>query len=450
MRRKLSNIERVLDGNLMCLVSLEGSVSLDQLRSALSRVQRRHPALRALIREESDGLYYEEDCAPEIPLHIVSGASEEDYRHECEMELTTVFAYDQPQLRTVWLQSERRSDLLLTTSHRICDGKSIFILVKEILQALYSDGEPIPYAPITTQDIIGGYRPAQPWKLKLKVQMLNGLLRVIPSPRQEPEKMEHFAEWKANATLLDALKECCKVEGVSVHAALVVALERALFAVLGNRLPKHIDNQIDPRRGTFSMLRNDVLFFGGGSFKVRTGQAAEMEFWATARAIYKNMKGQIEQELLNIPRRFHFVEALRPLTDGQVQLIMRLIESLQFYRRSSFALSNIGNIVIDDSGAPFRLKDLRLYVHSFKTRALGLMTYTLNGEMHFYCVSHDRCLSPDQVNALKREFMAELQHQAMRNDDDPARASQVAIYETLQESPGGVPLSCMRPPDARA
>jgi hypothetical protein len=249
--------------------------------------------------------------------------------------------------------------------------------------------------------------------------------------------MEHSSEWKGNAVLLDALKARCKVEGVSVHAALVVALERALFALLGKKLPKHIDNQIDPRRGNFSTLKRDALFFGGGSFKVRTRQAGEMEFWATARAIYKDMNGQIEQELLNIPRRFHFIEALRPFTDGQVQSIMRLTEALQFRRRNSFALSNIGNIVIDDRGAPFRLNDLRLYVHSFKTRALGLVTYTVNGEMYFYCVSHDKCLSHDQVKALKREFMAELEHQTMHTDDDPAGLSQVAIHETFTKSTGG-------------
>jgi hypothetical protein len=89
------------------------------------------------------------------------------------------------------------------------------------------------------------------------------------------------------------------------------------------------------------------------------------------------MKGQIDQELLNIPRRLHFIEALRPLTNGQVRSIMRLSEALQFHRRSSFTLSNIGNIVIDDSRAPYRLRDLRLYVHFFKTRALGLVTYTV-------------------------------------------------------------------------
>ena len=427
MKRKLSNIEHILDGNVMCLVSLDGCFSLDQIRSALSRVQGRHPALRSLIREGSDGLYYEDDCAPQIPLHIVSGASEDDRRRECERELTTDFAYDQPQLRAVWLQSEGKSDLLFTTSHRICDGKSIFILVKEILQSLYIGRELVLYAPISVQDIIGGYRPPQPGKFRLQLRMLNGLLSLIPSARREPEKMEYCSEWKANATFLDALKARCKVERVSLHAALIVALERALFAVLGKRLPKHIDNQIDPRRGNFSALKNDALFFGGGSFKVRTGQAADMEFWATARAIYKDMKGQIDQELLNIPRRLHFIEALRRLTDGQVRSIMRLSEALQFRRRSSFALSNIGNIVIEDSQAPFRLRDLRLYVHSFKTRALGLVTYTVNGEMYFYCVSHYKCLNPRHVAALKCELMAELQHQAMRSEDDPASASHVLI-----------------------
>src|SRR5258705_8349719 len=114
MRWKLSHLEHIVDVNIVCFIRLEGSVSLDRLRSALSRVQRKHPALRALIREEPDGLYYEADSAPEIPLRIVPRMTEDDYRRECQTELTAVFAYDQPQLRAVWLRSEPESDLLLT------------------------------------------------------------------------------------------------------------------------------------------------------------------------------------------------------------------------------------------------------------------------------------------------------------------------------------------------
>ena len=118
MKRKLSRIEHVLVGNVVCFVSLEGHVTYDQLRLALSRVQRKHPALRALIRAEADGLYYEDDPSVEIPLRVAGG----DYWPECEKELATQFDYDKPQLRVVWLQRSSGADLLFATSHRICDG----------------------------------------------------------------------------------------------------------------------------------------------------------------------------------------------------------------------------------------------------------------------------------------------------------------------------------------
>jgi hypothetical protein len=83
-------------------------------------------------------------------------------------------------------------------------------------------------------------------------------------------------------------------------------------------------------------------------------------------------------------------------------------------RLQHFAVSNLGNIEFCD-GTPFRPIDLRLYVHSFKTRVLGWFTYTFDGEMRFYCVSNDNCMSCGQVDALKREFMAVLQCQAIES-----------------------------------
>jgi hypothetical protein len=244
-----------------------------------------------------------------------------------------------------------------------------------------------------------------------------------------PESYEYYLEWKADRTLSDALKRRCRTEGVSMHAALLLALDRALFAVFGKKSPKWIDSQIDPRRGRFTALKDDRLFLGGGSFKVRAGQAPEAEFWDRARAINKEIPGQIEQEIANIPSRFHFFEMLRPITGGQVHLVMRIINALNRNgRQSHFALSNLGNIVLSDNDAPFLAKDLRLYVHSFKTRALGWITYTFNGEMRFCCVSNEKCMSPSQVNALKHEFMMLLQHQVVQSVDcaSNVRASSVS------------------------
>ena len=421
-KRKLSTIEHLIDGNFVCFIRLEGSFTLDQLRSALSRVQRKHPALRALIREEPDGLYYEPDCAPEIPLRIVSRVTEDDFRRECHTELSTDFAPDQPHLRVVWLPSEVENDLLFTTSHRSCDGMGILVIIREVLRCLHSNEELTPYEPVTVREIIGDYRPAHPWRRKLLAHLVNGLMRLIPASRPEPEGLEYYVEWNAGPALSAALRQRCKAESISVHALLAVALDRALLAVFGEKkLPKLIDNPMDPRRMRFPGLKNDMLLLGGGRFRLRAGQAPDVEFWARTRAVDQEMHKLIEQEILDAPGRFHFVEMLRPPASGQVQTIVRWNHALKRKGTlSSFPISNLGNVAVSDSEAPFRVRDLRLYLHSFRTRAFGLVTHTINGEMRFYFMSNEKCMSRSQLDTLKRECMGLLQQQAMQPDEGVA------------------------------
>jgi hypothetical protein len=422
MRWKLSHIERIVDVNITCFVRLEGSLTVNQVRSALSRVQRKHPVLRALIREERDGLYYEADSAPEIPLRVVARVTEYDYGRECQTELTTGFAHDQPQLRAVWLRSELESDLLLTTSHRICDGMSVFTIVREVLWALHHDEELVPYEPLTVQDIIGDDQPAKPWKHKLSVLLMNGVMRLIPASRRPLENNEHHVEWSAGPALSTALKQRCKAEGVSVHALLVVALERALFLTFGRKLPKVIVNPIDLRRGRFPALKSDMVFYGGGNIKVRTGQSPEVEFWARARAVNEQIRKDVDQEIRDLPARLHFLEEIRPLSNGQIQWILRLCDVLKSNVSSSrFGFSNLGNVATSGGDVPFGLKDLRLYVHSFTFRTFGLIPYTVNGEMRFYLSIDERCMSRSQVDRLQREFTAVLQSQALQADGEVGR-----------------------------
>lgn len=413
MRRKLSALEHMIDGNICYCVRLQGDVAPERLRTALARVQRKHPALRALIREEPDGLYYEEDSAPKIPLRIVPRESDEDVRRACAAELAAAFPHDQPQLRAVWLPSGPESDLLLTTSHRICDGMSLLTLLREVLRALHSDDELVPYPPVTTRDIIGDYRPPSMWRRELAARALNGLLRLLPASRRPPENREHALEWSAGHELTQALKRRCKAEDVSLHAALLVALDRALLAVLGRkRTPKWLDSPMDARRGRLSALGGDMLFFGGGTLKFRTGQAADTEFWARAREITREMRRQIDRETRAIPSRYHFCELLEPLSSGQIQTLVRLGDGLRMNGSwNRFALSNLGNAAIDD-GAPFRLKDLRVYVHSFNVRVLGIITYAFDGDMRFYYMGDEKCLRRDQAEALRRELMALLEMHA--------------------------------------
>jgi hypothetical protein len=86
VKRKLFAIEQIAEMNIACLVRLEGRFSLDQLRAALARVQGKHPVLRALIRKEEHGLYYEQNSAPSSPrtsLSFVSSGCSRNGRANC-------------------------------------------------------------------------------------------------------------------------------------------------------------------------------------------------------------------------------------------------------------------------------------------------------------------------------------------------------------------------------
>ncbi|MGH9382222.1 MAG: condensation domain-containing protein [Thermoanaerobaculia bacterium] len=408
MKRKLSALEHMIDGNICSQMRLEGDFAPQRLRAALARVQRKHPALRALIREEPDGLYYEDDSAPEIPLRVLTRERDDDVRRAREEELAAAFPYDQPQLRAVWLRSERESDLLLTTSHRICDGMSMLTLVREVLRAIHADDELAPYPRVTTRDIIGAYRPPSMWKRRLAARALNGLLRLLPASRRPPVNREHVLEWSAGRELTGALRRRCKSDGVSMHAALLVALDRVLPAVLGRkRTPAWLDSPMDARRGRLAALGSDMLFFGGGTVQLRTGQAVGKEFWTRAKEVTADLRRQIDRETRAIPSRYHFCELLRPLSSGQIHTLVRLGDGLRMNGSwNRFALSNLGKVTMDDGDAPFRVKDLRVYVHSFNVRVLGIIAYAFDGDMRFCYVGDEKCLSRAEAERLRRELMA--------------------------------------------
>jgi GT2 family glycosyltransferase len=418
-RRKLSHIEHIVEGNIVYFVRLQGCFAPEGLRSALNRVQRKHPALRALLREERDRLYYDYDAAPEIPLRVVRRKCEDDYQRECELELRAHFGKDEPLFRATWLRGEREHDLLFATSHRICDGASMLILVQEILACLAETAglpsgpapELTPYEPISRRELIEDYRPPSRWKRKLSARVLNGVIASIPVLRRSADNREHFLEWRADASLTERLKRRSKEEGVSVHAIFLVALDRALPAVFGNKVPKWIENPVDIRRGRFPRLKDDMVFFGGGNFRVRTGQSADEEFWARARTVNEEIRAKVEQELCDIPGRFYFSELLRPLSRGQVQTIVRFGDALKMNGSwNRFAFSNLGNVAVMGSDGPLRVTDLRIYMHSLNVRALCLVTYTFHREMRFYCMGDEKCIRPDQIDILLRSFIKTLEN----------------------------------------
>ncbi|MBV8845285.1 MAG: hypothetical protein JO307_20960 [Bryobacterales bacterium] len=409
-RRKLSNIEHLAEVNIACSARLAGKLDLGDLRTALGHAQRRHPALRALIRPENDVLYYEPDTAPEIPVRALQLPDDETYRREWEFELSTPFHHDFPQLRVAYVEGDCDCELLFTTSHRVCDGLSIFILVKDVLRFLARRVELSPQEEISARDIIGEYRPAWPWLTGIGVAMINTCLRLLPASRPAPRKKEYCAEWSAGREASASLRQQCKAAGVSVHAAFLVALDRALLAVLGARAPNWMTCPIDLRRGRFPVLKDDMLFYGGGNFTVRAGRWIEGDFWDSARRLTQEIRAQVEREVLAIPERLFLFERLRPLTCSQARWLVRASEALQSKRRvKGIGVSNLGNIEFTDTDCPLPVRDIRFSARSLNFGILGLIPYTVNGHMRFYWTGSENFINERELLALKQEFARTLE-----------------------------------------
>ncbi|WP_242110099.1 condensation domain-containing protein [Luteimonas aquatica] len=428
MKRKLSTLERLIDANICYRVALEGEIDADRLRSAIDRVQRKHPMLRMAIRDVDGEPHYALDPALRVPLRAVEWVSAEHRERECETETYGAFPPDQPQLRVVWLRRAEAADvacdeLLVTSTHRVCDGMSMFTIVRELLRWLHSDQEPVPYTPPTVADIVGDLRDGRSGKQRMAARLVNAVFALIPASRRPLVNRELRLEWALDAAASERLKRRCRREGVPLHAAMLVALGEAL-AVLGKRAPDWIESPIDARRGRLPALKDDMLFFGGGSFKLASKQDPRRDFWERARAAAAEMREKIERDIAEIPGKYQFCEMLRVPPAGKLRSIVRLGDAVSRNGNwNRISLSNLGNVTLDEEAAPLRVRDFTVYVHSFAIRSLGILAYMLHGRLRFIYIGDETCLDRARAEAIGRAFTGLLGDCAGRGEADAPAAA---------------------------
>ncbi|MFC5739990.1 condensation domain-containing protein [Dyella tabacisoli] len=412
MKRRLSTVEHLVDVNGTIVISIAGSISTEQLRVAIDKVQRKHPALRVLLSEERGELYYYvPDTAKSVPLRVIERTAEDDFVNVRDAELMTPFPHDQPQLRVAWLKSAQGGDLFVSSPHRVCDGMSMLTLGRELLKSLYSEDELVAYEPITIKDIIGDLPDDESLhKRKRAARIANAVLSLIPSSKRPLQNKEIFHEWTLSPELATALRRRCKVERAPINAVFLTALDLAFQTALGRNAPAWLDVPFDGRRGRLSVLKRDMLFFGGGSFKIKTGQSAGVDFWARARDIHQESNQKIAEELANTPGKYQFLEMLKIPSVGKMRTIARLQNLLSRYaRRGMFSFSNLGNLILIDDKAPFQVTDFHCYVHSFSVRFMSIGTHSFQGRLRFIYLGDEKCLTRDEVDAVQHHFMALLE-----------------------------------------
>ena len=137
--RKITPVESVLSYSPFSIVTLvariKGNVSVEELRDAVEKVQRRHTNLRVRITEDKEyGKWFTTENVGDIPVEKVERLSDDHWisvQHDATQE---PFQFDEkPAIRFILVHSPSVSELIILCHHVICDGLSLAYLARDIM-----------------------------------------------------------------------------------------------------------------------------------------------------------------------------------------------------------------------------------------------------------------------------------------------------------------------------
>ncbi len=224
--------------NVVSRVQVRGQLTRDMLRSALDRLQARHPLLRARIQHDNGSNLFWAPCDHPIPLRIASRDRDDQWIEEInERELAKRVDPDTgPLMRVVGiLGDDQIHDLLLVMPHILADGTTALSLAEQILAfAAGDDDRIVEYRPLPAPEDM---RPL-PFKgeegksrLARQTEDDQALIEKYRPGRVEPsafvafeERKERLIHRELNKVQIDKIAAEAKRHGTTVHGALTAAL----------------------------------------------------------------------------------------------------------------------------------------------------------------------------------------------------------------------------------
>ncbi|GAG35786.1 unnamed protein product, partial [marine sediment metagenome] len=127
--------------NVLMVARIKGQFSETALRSAIQKIQQRHPLLGVHIEfDDNHQVWFTSRNTLDIPLKVYTRLSDKAWIEVCCEENRIPFQLDKgPLLRIIWVKDTSVSELILLGQHAICDGTSFVFLMRDLLTYL---GEP--------------------------------------------------------------------------------------------------------------------------------------------------------------------------------------------------------------------------------------------------------------------------------------------------------------------
>ncbi len=233
------------------IVSIQGIISFDLLRSAIDLLQKRHPLLQVHLQELDDGCFFCADGTLTIPAIAIERQHEQQWLEIAENELRQKFSGEfTPLCRITLLQSSTqpyKNELIVTFHHAIADGISVLHLIHELLsyyQQLVENTpipkvESLPLLPSLEQLLqkslaevnAADFTPAKPIETTSSPNLLIQQMAAV-SDRQTrliPHELDQY--------LTLQIKNRCRTEQTTVHGILCAAMMMSCAQKLSSQTP---------------------------------------------------------------------------------------------------------------------------------------------------------------------------------------------------------------------
>jgi hypothetical protein len=417
--RPLLLMERTLyrDGHVpfTCVfpIKLRGQLDESALRSALWRLQSKHPLLRCVVEKAWDPRWFvlRHDPAP-IPLRIVNRRSEDQWEEEVRCEWITPFnGAVEPLLRLVWLRGCGTHNLILAAHHSICDGQAGIGLLQDLLSAYEHPGsdrgcydELGSLEDLVPPDILHSrnFRRRVQWKRRqLGCILWLKTRHRTEQPPIDPESV-YFHRACLSANLTQTLAERSKAEQVTLFSPVALAFMQAFRDVRGTKAFKRAHAMTNARKFA-PRLPPDGLFGLAPGVPMRVkGLPAPSDmgintFWKRARALKADLDRRVGRHGAGFYVSLASLEGLH----HRYERVVDLFEQTPAHRNLTF--SNLGRLELGRQYEALHVE--KVYsplVMVSPTPAHTVVLSTFAGEMGYAIISDEASLPRTTAAAISR------------------------------------------------
>ncbi|WP_082384046.1 condensation domain-containing protein [Chryseobacterium sp. ERMR1:04] len=405
MKRKLMMVERIMYVNsetpVNCVFTarIKGRIDKGDLRSALSKIQKKHPLLRVKIDNTTEKypFFVEEKEIEPIPFYVVNRKTDDDWLQESKNEWYSLFDDDKkPLAKVVWIRGEETSEILWVIPHCICDGTSLVALMKELLFLL--DDPCYELSPYQIFNSVNDFLP-QDFNLKKKKRKANFYLLLAKGfflMQRRSKKISHrnnyVIHWKLDSQITKHITGKCKTHEISVHSLLSTAFMKAFQEIQGSSAKGKVISPVDVRHFIPEIKQDHIFAFAPTvELSLKKGNADILE---NSKHIKKDLVQKIEKmearELLWMGEHMHPV-------------VERMVSMLNASKGGhDITLSNMGKIDIQRKYRNFKLETIFSPTVAFPwLNSNTLVATTYNQEMDFMFVSNESFLPKEEAAKIK-------------------------------------------------